>query len=127
MKIFKTASERPGVSQLPTVSQKMTEGRRKRCQSLKAAYGRLYSDVSRLLREADPLGLIAMGAPDDEYDPEVSTILPRLREANAVVDVQRIVHEEFVHWFGADIAGPITAYADVAERIWGTWLGSGQH
>ena len=104
----------------------MTEGRRKRRQSLQAAYGSLYLDVSRLLREADPIGLIAIGAPDDEYDPEVSTILPRLREANAAVDVQRIVHEEFVRWFGADIAGPITGYADVAERIWGTWLDCGQ-
>ena len=104
----------------------MTQGRRKRCQSLKAAYGSLYSDVSRLLREADPIGLSAMGAPDDEYDPEVSTILPRLHKANAAVDVQRIVHEEFVRWFGADIAGPITNYADVAGRIWGTWLDSGQ-
>ena len=100
----------------------MTEGRRKRRQSLKAAYGSLYSDVSRLLREADPIGMITMGAPDDEYDPEVSTILPRLREADAAADVQRIVHEEFVQWFGTDIAGPLTGYADVAERIWGTWL-----
>ena len=100
----------------------MTEGRRKRSQSFKAAYGSLYANVSHLLREADPLGLIAMGAPADEYDPEISTILPRLREANAAGDVQRIVHEEFVQWFGADIAGPLTGYADVAERIWGTWL-----
>jgi hypothetical protein len=100
----------------------MTESSRKHRQSLKAVYGSLYSDVSRLLREADPIGLIAIGAPDDEYDPEVSTILPRLRETNTVVDVQRIVHEEFVRWFGADIAGPLTDYADVAERIWGTWL-----
>ena len=100
----------------------MTEGRRKRRQSLQAAYGSIYSDVSRLLREADPIGLIAMGAPDDEYDPEVSTILPRLREANSAVDVQRIVHEEFGWWFGADIAGPITGYADVAVRIWWPWL-----
>jgi hypothetical protein len=79
-------------------------------------------DVSRLLREADPIGLIAIGAPDDEYDPEVSTILPRLCDANSAVDVRRIVHEEFVQWFGTDIAGPITDYADVAERIWETWL-----
>jgi hypothetical protein len=104
----------------------MTEGRRQRCQSLKAAYGSLYSHVSRLLCEADSLGLIAMGAPDDEYDPEVSTILPRLHAAGSAVDVQRIVHEEFVRWFGADIAGPITSYADVAERMWGTWLDCGR-
>jgi len=104
----------------------MTEGRRQRSQSLQAAYGSLYTDVSHLLREADPLGLIAIGAPDDEYDPEVSTILPRLREAKAAVDVQRIVHEEFVRWFGADLVGPLTDYAEVAEKMWRTWRDGGQ-
>ena len=104
----------------------MTEGRRKRGQLLKAAYGSLYANVSHLLREADPIGLIAMGAPADEYDPEVSTILPRLREARAAVDVQRIVHDEFVRWFDADLVGPLTDYAEVAEKIWETWLDCGQ-
>ena len=104
----------------------MAESSRQRRQSLKAAYGSLYSEVSRLLREADPIGLIAMGAPADEYDPEVSTILPRLREARAAVGVQRIVHEEIVRWFGADLVGPLTDYAEVAEKIWGTWLDCGQ-
>src|SRR5262245_60733127 len=105
----------------------MTEGRRKRSESLKAAYGNLYADMSRLFREADPMSLIAMGAPDDEYDPEVSTILPRLREARTAADVQRIVHEEFVRWFGADLVGPLTDYAEIAERIWGTWLDCAQY
>jgi hypothetical protein len=104
----------------------MTEGRRKRSQSLTVAYGSVYADVSRLLREADLIGLIAIGAPADEYDPEVSTILPRLREAKAAVDVQRIVHEEFVQWFGADLIGPLADYAEVAAKIWGTWLDCGQ-
>jgi hypothetical protein len=36
--------------------------------------------------------------------------------------VQKIIHEEFVHWFDADIAGPITYYAEVAEKVWGVWL-----
>jgi len=72
------------------------------------------------------MDLIAMGAPDDEYDPEVSTILPRLREAKAAVDVQRIVHEEFVRWFGADLVGPLTNCADIAEKMRGTWLACGQ-
>lgn len=49
--------------------------------SLKQAYRELYAEVSRLVREADPIHLIAIGAPDDEYDVEVSTILPRLHEA----------------------------------------------
>jgi hypothetical protein len=72
------------------------------------------------------MGLIVMGAPADEYDPEVSTILPRLCEARAAVEVQRIVYEEFVRWFGADPVGPLEDYAEVAEKIWGTWLDCGQ-
>lgn len=102
----------------------MTQGPREWHEALKAQYDGLYSNVARLLRAADPIGLIAVGAPDDEYEPEVSTLLPRLREANAAGDVQRIVHEEFVRWFGPDIAGPISGYADVSERIWRIWLQS---
>jgi hypothetical protein len=92
----------------------MTEGRRKRQKTLKATHGRLYTEVSRLLREADPIRLITIGAPDDEYDPEVSTILPRLCETHSATDVGKIIHEEFVHWFDADIAEPISHYAEVA-------------
>ena len=99
----------------------MSEGRKKRQESLKAAYGTLYTEVSRLVREADPIRLIEIGAPDDEYDPELSTILPRLREAKSADDVQRIVYEEFAHWFGAEIAGPATHYAGVSDNIWEVW------
>ena len=99
----------------------MSEGRKKRQESLKAKYGTLYTEVSQLLREADPIRLIVIGAPDDEYDPEVSTILPRLREAKSPDDVQRIVYEEFAHWFGAEIAGPATDYVGVSEDIWKAW------
>ena len=85
---------------------------------LKRAYGQLYVEVSRLVREADPIRLIAIGAPDDEYDVEVGTILPRLREANSPSDVRRIVHEEFVRWFDVGTAGPPEIYAAVSEQIW---------
>ncbi len=92
-----------------------------RQKSLKEAFGELYIQVSRLVREADPIGLIAIGTPKDEYDVEVGTILPRLREVTSARDVQRIVHEEFVHWFSAEIAGPPEIYATVSEEIWKTW------
>jgi hypothetical protein len=88
----------------------MSEGRRKRQASLKAAYGALYTEVSRLLGKDDPIRLIAIGAPDDEYVVEVRTILPRLREAKSADEVQRIVHEKFAHWFGAEIAGSAGEY-----------------
>ena len=99
----------------------MSEGHRKRQEALQAKHGALYTEVSQLLREADPIRLITIGAPDDEYDPEVSTILPRLHEAQSAADLQEILHEEFTHWFDADIAGPITRYAEVAEKMWRVW------
>lgn len=73
------------------------------------------------MRAADPMQLIAIGAPDDEYDPEISTILPRLKEAKSSLDVMRIVHEEFVHWFGDDMAGALSVYEAMSIEIWEAW------
>ena len=70
----------------------------------KAKFRALRAAVSEVLREADPVGLIEIGAPRDEYDPEVGTILPRLRDATSASDVHRILHEEFVRSFGKDVA-----------------------
>ena len=74
--------------------------------------------VSQALRDADPLRLIRRGAPLDEYDPEVGTVLPRLRGATSCGDVRTILHEEFVHWFGDEVAGRIEHYDQAAESIW---------
>jgi len=70
------------------------------------------------LREADPIGLIRGGAPRDEYDPEVGTILPRLRGVTSAEDIQSIVHEEFVNWFGEETAGSFDDYQRASQSIW---------
>lgn len=75
---------------------------------LKRAYKGLYRDCLSLLRMADPAG-IGLITPN-EYEPEVGTILPRLRSCNDESDVQRVLIDEFDSWFwpGAfypDIAG----------------------
>lgn len=59
---------------------------------------------TKLLHRHDPMGLTAMGAPEDEYEPEAGTIAPRLADAATEADVQRIIAEEFTVWFGAEIA-----------------------
>ena len=74
--------------------------------------------IAFVLNEEDPIGLIRGGAPGDEYDPEIGTILPRLKEAASVAGLRRVIHEEFVRWFGAETAGPEELYARVAERVW---------
>jgi hypothetical protein len=82
-------------------------------------YKNLHSGLTALLYRHDPISLAAAGAPKDEYEPEVSTIIPRLKNANSAEDVRRIVHEEFLHWFdGEKTAGPESAYTAIAQDIW---------
>jgi hypothetical protein len=82
-------------------------------------YKNLHRDLTALLYRHDPISLAAAGAPKDEYEPEVSTIIPRLKEAKNEDDVRRIVYEEFLHWFGGEeTAGPASAYTAIAQDIW---------
>ena len=59
----------------------------------------------------------------DEYDPEVDTILPRLKTAKSSVDVARIIFEEFERWFDKEQAAQINdkLYLNLANDVWATW------
>ena len=66
----------------------------------------------------DPIGLASSGAPHDEYEPEVGTIIPLLRSADSVEDVTRIVYQEFSRWFGAEsTTGPQKAYTPIGNEV----------
>lgn len=73
--------------------------------------------VEALLFEADPIG-INFDDNTDEYRAEAETIVIRLPEARSADDLRRIVHEEFVRWFDAKLAGPEDRYRQVAQAIW---------
>ena len=88
--------------------------------AVKQEYGDLFFAVSAALFEDDPIG-INFESNTDEYEPETETILPRLRSANSVHDVESIVYEEFNRWFGADDAGLRSRYEAVSRRIWELW------
>jgi hypothetical protein len=79
-------------------------------------YARLLEAVSQAVDRADPMGLLAMGCPADEFGPEVGTIVPRLKTAKNAQDVRAILHEEFGRWFGD--AGPIESYQTAADEVW---------
>lgn len=84
------------------------EIRQKRAD-LKRAYGEAYARLSDILFSEDPIG-INFVENTDEYEPEVGTILPRLRDTRSADDVRQIVHEEFVKWFDASTSGPPEKY-----------------
>jgi hypothetical protein len=78
----------------------------------------LVAAVEHAINEADPISLLEIGAPADEYAPEIGTIVPRLASVEKSEDVATILHEEFIRWFGEDTAGPRHAYEASARRIW---------
>ena len=69
-------------------------------------YQILVAAVERAINEADPIGLPEIGAPSDEYAPEIRTILSRLESAKRLDDVTVVLHEEFLHRFGDGVAAP---------------------
>ena len=90
-------------------------------QRIKAEFGLLYYEVLGILAYHDPLRLISSGAPDDEYAVEVRAILPRLKEASSVDDLQRIVLEVFVRYFGNSARTGDSKYPQIARDVWDAW------
>jgi hypothetical protein len=88
---------------------------------LKERYGSQYDEILSILFRHDPIG-INFETNVDEYEPEVDTILPRLKEARSPDELRRIIHEEFLHWFnGEDTAGPETNYDKIAREVWAAY------
>lgn len=76
--------------------------------------------LEALLFRHDPIG-INFEHNTDEYRAEAETIALRLDKCTSADDVQRMVHDEFMRWFGDDVAGPPERYAAIASEIWGGW------
>jgi len=53
---------------------------------------------------------------------QTGTIGPRLRDCQSEDEVRRIIHQAFVQWFDAPIAGPEERYATIASEVWQRWL-----
>jgi len=85
-------------------------------------YQDLVAAVEGAINEADPIGLLAGGAPLDEYAPEIGTIIPLLANAHRPDDVTGVLHGQFLRWFGDGTAGPRQAYEAPARRIWDALL-----
>lgn len=68
--------------------------------------------------------MINFGDNTDEYDPEVGTILPRLKTATDKDDVTAIVREEFERWFNTEVTSKEmnAAYSKMVVEVWEAWI-----
>ncbi len=92
----------------------------------------LLNKIIQILDEVDPEGIIyqtfyATGWNlTGEYAPEAKTILLRQSEWNSVVELEKIISEEFAWWFysynedGTAYESPY--YTVAARKIWNAWL-----
>jgi hypothetical protein len=101
-------------------------------RKLKKEYGQLYEAFIQILAKDDPMNLVRIGAPDNEYQWEVDRILLRLNEAKSPSKLGDIIYEAFVQGFGKSFASQgeqsyrdykprFEALGEVAWKAWERW------
>ena len=116
----KLEAKRPGVlvARKGLKLSKRAQQASKELPAVKAEFGELFAEVSEILFRHDPMRL-NFGSNSDEYEPEVGTILPWLKDCRSARDVQKVVYEEFEQWFG--ISGKPEKYRLASQEIWSAW------
>jgi len=87
---------------------------------LRKKYRDLFDEIAAILFRHDPVG-VNFEDNVDEYEPEVGTVLPRLKECCSSSDVRRVLHQEFSRWFTPEVAGPEERYDSAANDVWHVW------
>lgn len=77
---------------------------------LKEEHKEAFLQVRQVVNSIDPIGLIDWCGPE-EYDSEVSEILPKLRECETAEEIRTMVIEVFTKWF--DDPGSMDNYSNV--------------
>ena len=73
--------------------------------------------VRKEINQEDPIGLISMGTPDDEYSREVEKIIKGISKTKTVDEVGNLIYKTFVEMFGSEIAGSRYKYKKLASNI----------
>ena len=69
------------------------------------------------INEADPIGLLSIGAPKDEYGLEVKEIGKKIGLVKNKKEIEDLIYTIFVKMFGSKIAGEKEKYATLAANI----------
>ncbi len=59
----------------------------------------LLEKIKAILKEEDILGLISMGAPDDEYDGEARRFFERYKKDSSQEDIEKLIKDIFIEMF----------------------------
>ena len=59
--------------------------------------------VKSVVDKADPIGLLGMCCPADEYDSEIKMIFARIRKGMSADEISNVIHAVFLKMFGESI------------------------
>jgi len=77
----------------------------------------MFDIVKKAIDKKDVLGLLEMGAPNDEYDIECRDIASKINKNNSVDEIAAICSSVFTAWFYADSRFSMGNFIDVAQEI----------
>ena len=87
--------------------------------SVKSKYGDRFMELRTIINRHDPIGLLAIGAPEDEYESEVKTIIIQLDNEKTEQQIHDLVYQEFIRWFNdKSTAGTKENYTGLAKDIY---------
>lgn len=59
--------------------------------------------VKSVVDKADPIGLLGMCCPADEYDSEIEIIFARIRKGMSADEIAKVIHAVFLEMFNESI------------------------
>ena len=80
-------------------------------------YKNLYNDVRKISNSHDLMGLIRIGFPDDEYDPETSKVVPLLVGSVTLSELINGIVEIYNEMFDADFKSSDKWIVDFATEL----------
>ncbi|AQQ53217.1 DUF1871 family protein [Planococcus lenghuensis] len=75
-----------------------------------------YIFVKSIVDEWDPIGLLNLGCPGDEYDPEIREIVALLPHVKSVDELALRIRQVLIKWFEEYLS--IEVCYPVALKIW---------
>jgi hypothetical protein len=86
-----------------------------------AAFPVLEERIRQTLVAHDPSGLFELGAPRDEHDGDVHTIISRLQRASDETEVPGILEDALGHWIGDRRRVQRKVCEAMAPEVWDAW------
>jgi len=86
--------------------------------SVKKEYGEKFNQLLTIINKHDPINLIKIGAPVDEYNSEVKTIIIQHKNMTTEQQVHDLIYQEFLRWFNYEgVVGPKDSYKELAADV----------